>query len=116
MKEIFRIVATHLLAQNEQAVGIVLGHPSCMYRAPNGCKCAIGILIGDNDYSPSMEGKGAQVGEVCQALIKNGVDMLHQDVSSLVANLQRIHDLQKPEVWRLELMVYADSLRFEMPS
>ena len=30
----------------------------CAYRGRNGTKCAIGILIPDDIYSPNMEGKG----------------------------------------------------------
>jgi len=29
----------------------------CLYRGPNGLKCAIGWLISDDDYKPSLESK-----------------------------------------------------------
>lgn len=29
----------------------------CVYRGPNGLKCAIGHLISDDDYDPEMEGR-----------------------------------------------------------
>lgn len=31
----------------------------CLYRAPSGCRCAIGWLIPDDEYDPEMEGKEA---------------------------------------------------------
>lgn len=31
----------------------------CLYRGPNGKKCAVGMFIPDEKYSPSMENKSA---------------------------------------------------------
>ena len=51
-QEAFETVANHLLAQ---------GRPSknekgmCVYRGPNGLKCAVGALIPDESYNPRME-------------------------------------------------------------
>jgi hypothetical protein len=36
------------------------GSSVCLYRSPNGLKCAIGHCIPDELYGPSMEGKGLQ--------------------------------------------------------
>ena len=30
---------------------------NCLYRAPDGCKCALGHLIADEDYDPDFEDK-----------------------------------------------------------
>ena len=51
-QEAFETVAKHLLAQ---------GRPSknekgmCVYRGPDGLKCAVGALIPDEAYDPRME-------------------------------------------------------------
>lgn len=55
-QEIFNKVATHLLTQGKRSVA---SDGSCMYRGPEGTKCAIGCLIEDDEYHPLLEGKGA---------------------------------------------------------
>ena len=55
----------------------------CSYRGEGGRKCAVGHLIDDDEYLPSMEGKSA-------------MDLLggpsSNPVHSFVAQLQRAHD------------------------
>ena len=53
-QEIFNKVAAHLIKQGRQAKA----NFSCLYRAPDGCKCAIGVLIPDDKYDPRMEEHG----------------------------------------------------------
>jgi hypothetical protein len=45
-------MADHLATQRK-----VSGKPgySCLYRSPNGCKCAVGLLIPDELYTPYIE-------------------------------------------------------------
>lgn len=52
-QEIFDIVAKHLLTQNCKALGL---DGRCSYRGDAGTKCAVGILISDEEYYPEMEG------------------------------------------------------------
>ena len=52
-QEIFDKVVTHLFAQGKPAKDI--DGEGCMYRAPDGCKCAVGCLIPDDIYHPRME-------------------------------------------------------------
>jgi hypothetical protein len=54
-QEIFDLCAKHLLTQNEHSHS---RHKACMYRSPNGLKCALGVLISDEEYSGDMESKG----------------------------------------------------------
>lgn len=51
LQELFNIVSLHLLNQGQKSAHETL----CMYRGPNGMKCAAGVLIPDNEYNPSME-------------------------------------------------------------
>lgn len=53
-QETFDIVVTALRAQGRKSVD---AHGGCMYRGPNGLKCAAGHLIPDSLYSPEMEHK-----------------------------------------------------------
>lgn len=51
----FEIVVRHLFEQGKPALG---ANGNCVYRAPDGCKCAVGVRIPDADYRPLMEGVG----------------------------------------------------------
>lgn len=93
-QEIFDTVARHLFTQGERA-GIVRTDDSgydnfdCLYRAPGGKTCAVGCLIPDAAYRPSMEGSGAFT-----------MRSMHEDVlprwflpnGGLLARLQQVHD------------------------
>jgi hypothetical protein len=51
-------IRDHLLTQ--RAVSKVNSGP-CLYRAPNGLKCAVGCLIADEHYIADFEGAGVSV-------------------------------------------------------
>ena len=46
IQEIFDTVSVHLLTQNEKSQESDF-YRSCLYRGPNGTKCAVGCLIKD---------------------------------------------------------------------
>ncbi len=50
-QRVFDIVLDHIRAQGKPA--FIKG--TCLYRAPDGCKCAIGALIPDDSYFGTME-------------------------------------------------------------
>ena len=56
-KEYFDLLVSTSEAGNFPAIE---GSKQCKYRAPNGNKCAFGLLIPDGLYDPSMEGSTAQ--------------------------------------------------------
>lgn len=55
-QELFNKVIAHLTEQNARAVA--RNGDSCRYRSAAGLKCAIGCLIPDELYDPSIEGMG----------------------------------------------------------
>lgn len=55
-QEIFDTVARHLLKQGRPASK---RDGACFYRTDDGLKCAAGVLIPDEDYSPWMENQPA---------------------------------------------------------
>ena len=57
MKETFEYVLNKILEQGEPSLN---KDGKCLYRGPNGLKCAAGHLISDEEYNPSMEGRGAR--------------------------------------------------------
>jgi hypothetical protein len=102
-QEIFNVVSAHLLTQGVRAVR---GGDDpdqarmCMYRAPNGAKCAAGVLIPDSAYSPSMEGKNSS------ALIEDFRGVLPEfmdENSGLIRRLQSVHDVYEPHEWKQKL-------------
>lgn len=79
---IFDTVVRHLWAQGKQAAD---DNGSCLYRGPNGTKCAVGILIPDDKYLPRMDqGRG-----LVNVLDEAGIPAEHY---ALLLGLQRVHD------------------------
>jgi hypothetical protein len=110
-QEIFDRVAVHLLTQNEKAVKTYEGDnmPTCLYRTPNGLKCAVGCLIPDVLYDESMEGWGVgknnifpEAGEILLAKTLKTIGVEKTSLP-LLAVLQLVHDETEPDAWREEL-------------
>jgi hypothetical protein len=53
-QDVFNRVALALLAQGRPSFSVDKG---CMYRGPEGSKCAAGHLIPDEHYTPGLEGR-----------------------------------------------------------
>jgi hypothetical protein len=108
-QEIFDTVAKHLLKQMEQSLthrlnGKIILSTQCAYRGDSGCKCAIGCLIPDDRYDPSLEGNDVVRGLVRQLLIDIGIDMTNFSIASLIIDLQHTHDAYEPKDWAGELV------------
>lgn len=82
-QEIFDTVATHLLTQNRMSHNGI----TCLYRGPNGTKCAAGVLIPEKDYSISMEMR-----EIAAIARRFPLPAFIRQNLSLISALQRIHD------------------------
>lgn len=109
-QEIFDTVATHLFTQGRRAKN---DDGKCVYRAADGTKCAVGILIPDADYSEFIEETSAddavailaKNSPACAALVPH---------SELLEELQKVHDAQHhwmdSEIMRDALREVADRL------
>lgn len=109
LQEIFDTVVAHLRKQGRKSTTLVNQH--CVYRAPNGDKCAIGCLIRDEDYDRSIEGLTVRavrhyIGELLHwpsdlgkrrtkllVALQNGVGELDNRKLELLRDLQRVHDV-----------------------
>jgi hypothetical protein len=101
----FDRVARHLLRQNRRSKGA--DGRACKYRGLDGTKCAIGCLIDDACYSPSLEGRGVEDPNVVQALrASNALPVA--DVENLLADLQLLHDFTDVGEWAGRLFDLAD--------
>ena len=61
---------------------------TCLYRSPNGRRCAIGHLLEDSEYMTKMEGKDVNV---IFSLLPVRLQMLDESLAFL-KNLQDVHD------------------------
>jgi hypothetical protein len=111
-QEIYNTVRGHLLTQNaksqdpEKAVQSDDG-VFCVYRAPNGMKCAAGVLIKDEFYCQNMEGKRVVHSMVKEGLVKSGVPDDYR-VFQPISRLQSVHDNVGVSRWGEALRHVAD--------
>lgn len=125
-QELFDRVKTHLLTQMEKSEGPYNGNGDdiCKYRGENGLKCAVGGIIPDDKYDPSIETyvldrnmwaneeETLEPGEIKlkQILIEVGVE---EENTDLLADLQTVHDSYQPEEWERELANVAQEYELE---
>jgi hypothetical protein len=108
-QEVFDKVKAHLLAQMATSVTTRADAPGgemCAYRGKNGTKCALGTLIPDDKYDPSLEGCGPYDNNVIVAMGYEPSDLLGSDRKFLI-KLQEIHDCHRPSEWAEELKLLA---------
>lgn len=91
-QEVFDKVVSHLRQQG----GKSLNAGQCVYRAPDGKKCAVGCLIEDEEYTPAIEMKGV-------VSVFNMIPSLDARIGSgkiwLLQDLQVIHDQCYSDDW-----------------
>lgn len=87
-RALIRRVREELIAQGGPSLGGER-NGTCLYRAPDGRRCAAGLLMSDEFYRPELETKTVDDARVWDALLASGVD---PDLRGLVESLQRVHD------------------------
>ena len=104
-------VTEHLLKQNARSEGRdKYGKGVCLYRGPNGLKCAVGALISDDAYSETINLLPVYSNSVQDALVKSGFSVRDDPtLLEILACLQYIHDSEDPSDWRIELKNCKDS-------
>ena len=89
-EEIYNKVSEHLLSMKNQSVD---EKDDCVYRGPNGSKCAIGCLIKDEFYSKDLETKSIDLhGRIKEAVEKSIARKLTNNETRMLAALQALHD------------------------
>ena len=101
LQETFDKVAKHLLEQMEKSED----EGRCLYRGSNGKKCAIGCLIPDKFYNPSLEGKLITHNDILETLHQGGYS--GDKMFLLMSDLQKVHDFVIASNWQRELKVIA---------
>ncbi len=111
-QSVFNTVVTHLLTQKAHATDPKKG---CVYRTPEGLKCAVGCLIKPECYDQAFEGYTAD-----SLMVKPAVESsLGFEVDTgFLCKLQTIHDDNPPERWhqRLQSFAFAHHLNFNPPN
>ena len=111
-QEVFDKVYRHLLTQKAKSNKFDSdGEEYCMYRGPNGLKCAVGCLIADEEYSEKFE--GVTISHLLQhntALSKYKIHRL------LLKDLQCIHDTYDVNKWPSELAECALKYDLNIPN
>lgn len=97
-QEIFNQVCEHLNKQGEPCTVDVDGYPSCRYHEGD-LRCAAGCLISEEEYQDRSlykhEGRG-------WTYLAN-MHIVPDNHFSLITDLQRVHDMNKPDQWENEL-------------
>lgn len=88
-QELFDKVVAHLRKQGVKSVE----NGRCRYRTAEGLKCAIGILIKDEDYSTELEGCVVYNSGVLKATGLGGGSPI---LKKLATALQVVHDSHEP--------------------
>lgn len=94
-QEIFDTVAVHMLAQGKKSEN----EDGCLYRGPNGTKCAVGVLIKDEIYRPILENRLVCERIIWEALEDSGIEM-DGDIEQLLMALQETHDHISVQTWK----------------
>lgn len=100
-QDIFDTVAAHLYKQNKRSYkgNARMSGGFCVYRSPEGLKCAVGCLIPDEDYDPRMDDNecmrgGTYVSKLVDLAPELGFRLpaYFSANVALLASLQRAHD------------------------
>ena len=103
-QELFDRVVTHLAKQGRRAMARV----ACLYRTPDGLKCAIGCLIPDEKYRAEMELDPDIWEEVME------VAGISDEQDWLARQLQRSHDSSTTaELLRSNLLATARAYKLD---
>lgn len=93
IQEAYLKIKNHLLTQNQKSIS---ENGSYAYRGINGTKCAIGILMSDEDYKPMYE--DMSIGGLRRYDIPS-LNIIKED-PKLFQALQELHDTYNVSEWK----------------
>ena len=104
-QDIFNTAANGMLKQGKKSEDSE-GSSECLYRGPNGLKCAVGMLIPDDLYKARFEGQKVSDPSLIKALVKIGLPNTVV-FADFLDHLQGVHDDHHVEDWDRELVNFA---------
>ncbi len=108
-QEAFNKMVAHLRAQNAKSIQ---DNHYCLYRGPDGMKCAVGCLIPDSEYSEDFENRS--ISELKQMDILP--DSLKNTSYPLLQQMQEVHDSWDVSQWENGIDLTARMFNLEIPS
>lgn len=83
----------------------------CVYRNPDGSKnhCFVGVCIPDELYDPIMDNGGSIYNN------KEVKSLFDSNLHAPLKELQRIHDFESPNMWPVELRLFAKGHNLSIP-
>lgn len=107
----YEITRNHLLKQNKKAiVTLVNGNVNCLYRAPDGCQCALGPHLPDhliNDVTNKMSLYDLYENKDLWPKFNEYLDVQNDEDFRFYLDLQQIHDQYEIEEWPVLLKQFA---------
>lgn len=91
-QDVFNRVWDHFVTKGNPRAII---NQRCLYRTPDGARCAVGLLIPDEEYSPDIESRGvSRVAESCPTVAGIARSCFGGGVTGLafLDAMQRAHD------------------------
>lgn len=113
-QEVFDYIAAHLLRQNKPSVEE--GGGSCLYRGPEGLKCAVGACLSDELIDNGTRGDPELLeGEDVYGAARILCIPMEGERADLLQALQGVHDGEDADewVWRLERLAKRHNLEFD---
>ena len=105
-QEMFDFVCRRLAAQKERSMAVG-GDRKCLYRGPNGLRCAIGHCMTDDEYRASWDRRGTS-----SSMVKEHVSLLRDMDPIFLSGLQFAHDASDTsERLRKELTAIAGEFK-----
>lgn len=85
----------------------------CLYRSPDGCKCAIGHLIPDSQYRKGMDVGDSNAGQAVGPMVLDFYPAYYTDDSTLyfLKDLQMAHDYAAGEVGDKFVSAFIESMK-----
>jgi len=115
-QEIFTIVVNHLRKQKyKSSEPDDNNHYTCLYHDPDGSRCAVGILINNEDYKKEYEHNSLDKLLELRLLPEH----LHEEFWThrrLLLDLQYLHDDMPITKWEQHLKVLAHRYSLQLPS
>ncbi len=93
-QEVFGLAVGGVLKQGKRCVD---SDGTCLYRGPNGSKCAAGFVFTDEEVD-NLEGGVFEFDTYADTVVKYRAPRLSGHVE-LLTKLQLIHDIREPEDW-----------------
>jgi hypothetical protein len=116
----FNDCVRHLRKQKKKSFGpwpknIFDRSKGCLYRAPDGSKCAVGGIMPDEIYNPDMETEGLYSNQL-EPFMEYAGEKYGIDQPWFFQDLQHIHDDKEVSDWENQFEIFAREHNLTVPN